>query len=87
MSEAISADVPAAQLVFVDESGTTTRMTPSDAVAPKGKRAYGSVPRNQRRNTTLVAAPIPHPTLLPLLIHAIALARPHRCLPFPRPVA
>lgn len=50
------ADVAVARLVCVDESGTTTKMTPSHAVAPKGQRAYGRVPRNHQRNTTLVAA-------------------------------
>jgi transposase len=50
------ADVPAQQLVFVDETGTHTRMTPLSARAPRGQRAYGHVPRNHTRNTTLVAA-------------------------------
>ena len=50
------ADVVAERLVFVDETGTHTRMTPLYASAPRGKRAYGHVPRNHTRNTTLVAA-------------------------------
>jgi transposase len=50
------ADVPAERLVFVDETGTHTRMTPLYARAPRGERAYGHVPRNHTRNTTLVAA-------------------------------
>jgi transposase len=50
------ADIPAARLVFVDETGTHTRMTPLYARAPRGERAYGHVPRNHARNTTLVAA-------------------------------
>src|SRR6476620_11945349 len=49
-------DVPTEQLVFVDETGTHTRMTPLYARAPRGVRAYGRVPRNHTRNTTLVAA-------------------------------
>jgi transposase len=47
---------PAERLVFVDETGTHTRMTPLDACAPRGERAYGYAPRNHTRNTTLVAA-------------------------------
>lgn len=50
------AAVPAERLVFVDETGTHTRMTPLYARAPRGERAYGHVPRNHTRNTTLVAA-------------------------------
>ncbi len=49
-------DVPPERLVFVDETGTHTRMTPLYARAPRGKRAYGHVPRNHTRNTTLIAA-------------------------------
>ncbi len=48
--------MPAEHLVFVDETGTHTRMTPLYARAPRGQRAYGHVPRNHTRNTTLVAA-------------------------------
>jgi hypothetical protein len=44
------------RLVFVDECGTYTSMTRRYARAPKGERAYGSVPRNRGRNTTLVAS-------------------------------
>ena len=49
----------ARRLVFVDESGFHTSMTPLRARAPKGKRgmrAYGKVPRNRGKNTTLIAA-------------------------------
>jgi transposase len=42
--------------VFVDESGFHTSMTRLYARAPKGKRAYGKVPRNRGKNTTLIAA-------------------------------
>jgi transposase len=48
--------VPAERLVFVDETGTHTRMTPLYGRAPRGQRAYGHVPRNHTHNTTLVAA-------------------------------
>jgi transposase len=50
------AEVSAERLVFVDETGTHTRMTPLYALAPRGRRAYGHVPRNHTRNTTLIAA-------------------------------
>lgn len=50
------AAVPAERLVFVDETGTPTRMTPRYACAPRGEQAYGHVPRNHTRNTTLIAA-------------------------------
>jgi transposase len=42
--------------VFVDESGFHTSMTRLRARAPKGKRAYGKVPRNRGKNTTLIAS-------------------------------
>jgi transposase len=46
----------AKRLVFVDESGFHTSMRRLRARAPKGKRAYGEVPRNRGKNTMLVAA-------------------------------
>jgi transposase len=46
----------AKRLVFVDESGFNTSMTRLRARAPKGKRAYGKLPRNRGKNTTLIAA-------------------------------
>jgi transposase len=46
----------ARRLVFVDESGFHTSMTRLRARAPRGKRAYGKVPRNRGKNTTLIAA-------------------------------
>ncbi len=49
-------DVPTERLVFVDETGTHTRMTLVYALAPRGQRAYGHVPRNHTRNTTPIAA-------------------------------
>jgi len=42
--------------VWVDESGTHTSMTRTRARAPKGERAYGKVPRNRGKNTTLIAS-------------------------------
>src|SRR5215208_6077549 len=46
----------ARRLVFVDESGFNTSMTRLRARALRGKRAYGKVPRNRGKNTTLIAA-------------------------------
>ena len=46
----------ARRLVFVDESGFNTSMTRLYARAPEGQRAYGKVPRNRGKNTTLIAA-------------------------------
>lgn len=46
----------ATRLVFVDESGSNIALTPLYARAPKGQRAYGSVPRNRGKNTTLLAS-------------------------------
>jgi len=43
-------------LVFVDEMGTNTSLSPVYAWAPKGRRAYCSVPRNRRKNTTLLSS-------------------------------
>jgi transposase len=42
--------------VFVDESGFHTSMTRLRARAPRGKRAYGRVPRNRGKNQTLIAS-------------------------------
>jgi transposase len=44
------------RLVFVDESGMHTSMTRLRARAPRGQRAYGKVPRNRGKNTTLIAS-------------------------------
>jgi len=53
---AMSALWAASRLVFVDESGTQTNMTPRTSRAPRGERAYGAAPRNHGKNTTLIAA-------------------------------
>ena len=44
------------RLVFVDESGLHTSMDRLRSRAPKGERAYGRVPRNRGKNTTLIAS-------------------------------
>ncbi len=48
--------VDATQLVIVDETGSNIGLTPAYAWAPHGERAYGSVPRNYGKNTTLLAS-------------------------------
>jgi transposase len=42
--------------VIIDESGTNLNLTPRFARAPRGERAYGTVPRNTPPNTILIAA-------------------------------
>lgn len=44
------------QLVVIDECGSNIYLTSLYAHAPKGTRAYGRVPRNRGKNTTLIAA-------------------------------
>ena len=51
----VSERVDPEQLVFVDEMGTNTSLSPLWAWSRKGQRAYGSVPRNRAKNTTLLA--------------------------------
>jgi transposase len=48
--------VDATQMVVVDESGSNIGLTPLYAWAPRGARAYGSIPRNRGKNTTLIAS-------------------------------
>jgi transposase len=52
----LAARFDAWRLVFVDECGTHTSMTRLYSRAPKGERAYGRVPRNRGKNTTLIAS-------------------------------
>jgi transposase len=48
--------VEPSRLVFVDEMGTNTSLSPAYAWAPKGQRAYWSVPRNRGANTTVLSS-------------------------------
>jgi hypothetical protein len=53
----LASRLDARRLVFVDESGFHTSMTRLRARAPRGKRAYGKVPRNRgKKNQTLIAS-------------------------------
>jgi transposase len=44
------------RLVFVDEMGTNTALSPMYAYSPRGRRAYAQIPRNRGANTTLLAS-------------------------------
>jgi len=46
----------ASKLIFIDECGSNIALTRMSARSPKGKRAYGAVPRNRRANITLLAS-------------------------------
>jgi transposase len=46
----------ARKLVFIDECGSNIALTRLHARSPKGKRAYGAIPRNRRANITLLAS-------------------------------
>ncbi len=52
----IAEKLDAQRLVFVDEMGTNTSLSPLYAWAPRGQRARCSVPRNRGKNTTLLAS-------------------------------
>ncbi|HYU74828.1 MAG TPA: IS630 family transposase [Ktedonobacteraceae bacterium] len=46
----------AGKLVFIDECGSNIALTRLYGRSPKGKRAYGAIPRNRRANITLLAS-------------------------------
>jgi transposase len=52
----VATEIEAHRLVFVDEMGTNTSLSPLYAWAPRGERAYCSVPRNRGPNTTLLSS-------------------------------
>ena len=52
----ISEEGDSKRLVFVDEMGTNTSLSPLRAWSAVGQRAHCSVPRNRGRNTTLLAS-------------------------------
>ena len=53
---AVSGAVDPRRLVFVDEMGTNTSLSPRYAYSLKDSRAYAKVPRNRGVNTTLLAS-------------------------------
>ncbi len=50
------APVDPKDLVFLDETGSHLGYTPTHARAPRGQRAYATVPANRGENKTVVAA-------------------------------
>ncbi len=52
----VAHSLDARRLVFVDEMGTNTSLSPLYAWAPTGERASCSVPRNRGPNTTLLSS-------------------------------
>ena len=44
------------RLVFVDETGTNTSLSPLRGWSRRGERAHRAVPRNRGKNTTLLAS-------------------------------
>jgi transposase len=52
----VAEEIEARSLVFVDEMGTNTSLSPLYGWAKKGERAYCSVPRNRGPNTTLLSS-------------------------------
>jgi transposase len=52
----VSGTLDARSLVFVDEMGTNTSLSPLHGWAKKGQRTYCSVPRNRGKNTTLLSS-------------------------------
>ena len=52
----VAQSLDARSLVFVDEMGTNTSLSPIYGWSRKGERAYSSVPRNRGKNTTVLAS-------------------------------
>jgi DDE superfamily endonuclease len=55
----VAEEIDAERIVFVDEMGSNTSLRPLYAWSRKGKRAYGSAPRNWGKNVTLLASITP----------------------------
>jgi transposase len=52
----VAGGTDAGRLVFVDEMGSNTSLSPLYAWSRRGERAFGSAPRNWGKNVTLLAA-------------------------------
>jgi len=52
----VARTLDARSLVFVDERGTNTSLSPVYGWSKKGERAHCSVPRNRGKNTTMLAS-------------------------------
>ena len=55
----VAEKIVAQRLVFVDECGTHTSLTPLYGYAPRGQRLRLSVPRKRGKNTTLLSSMTP----------------------------
>src|SRR6476660_1515005 len=54
--QAKAQEIDRRRFIFLDECGSNIALTRLYARAPKGKRAYGSIPRNRGKNVTLLAS-------------------------------
>jgi transposase len=52
----LAGNIDPRRLVFVDEMGANTALSPRYAYSSEGSRAYAKVPRNRGANTTLLAS-------------------------------
>jgi transposase len=52
----VAEGIVAERLVFVDECGTHTSLSPIYGYAPRGERLYLAVPRTRGKNTTLLSS-------------------------------
>lgn len=52
----VAGEIGSERLVFVDEMGANTSLSPLYAYSPVGQRAHCSVPRNRGRNKTLLSS-------------------------------
>jgi hypothetical protein len=52
----LAGELDADRLVFVDEMGANTSLSPLYAWSRRGERAHGKAPRNRGKNTTLLAS-------------------------------
>jgi len=52
----VTAAVEPERLIFVDECGLHTSLSPIYGYAPRGERLYLPVPRNRGKNTTLLSS-------------------------------
>jgi transposase len=52
----VAHDMEPKRLVFVDEMGTNTSLSPLRAWSRRGEQARGAVPRNRGKNTTLLSS-------------------------------
>jgi DDE superfamily endonuclease len=52
----VAEQVEAKRLVFVDEIGTNTSLSPTYGWSKKGQRAHCSVPRKRGKNTTVLSS-------------------------------